>query len=131
MPNLFRPNMRINFILPVEGQFITDAETGNLVQVVTDYFVEAWLEPESSILRKSRKLNVISLRGYSVKPKTLPEEITNIFTPVDAFYINPKTGYEYAGKFTLKPRFESNHPRVAKALEKRMGTEIEGVFEWN
>ncbi len=65
-----------------------------------------------------------------VKPRILPSEIICRQSEAIAVYIDPLTGSQRQGKFTLKPRFDSSRPRVAKALARAMGTEIEGTFEW-
>jgi hypothetical protein len=127
----FVPNIKITFTLTVEGQFTDDPETGNPVQVTLPYVVEAWLEGNNSVKPEpGSNPNTVMLRGYSVKPRILPSEIICKQSEAIAVYTDPLTGNQRIGKFTLKPRFNSNRPRVAKALARRMGTEIEGTFEW-
>ncbi len=128
----FHPNIQITFTIPVEGQFNTDPETGNPIQVTVPYIVEAWLEGNNSVKSEpGSNPNMVSLRGYSVKPRILPSEIICKQSEAQAVYIDPLTGNQRQGKFTLKPRFDSNRPRVAKALARKIGTEIEGTFEWS
>ena len=122
----------MTFTIPVEGQFTTDPETGNPVQVTVPCVVEAWLEGNSGVKPEpGTNPNMVSLRGYSVKPRILPSEIIGKQSEAIAVYIDPLTGNEHRGKFTLKPKFSSDRPRVAKALARALGTEIEGVFEWS
>lgn len=128
----FHPNIQITFTIAVEGQFNTDPETGNPIQVTVPYVVEAWLEGNNSVKSEpGSNPNMVLLRGYSVKPRILPSEIICKQSEAIAVYINPLTGNQHEGKFTLKPRFDSNRPRVAKALARAIGTEIEGTFEWS
>jgi hypothetical protein len=127
----FVPNIQIIFTIPVQGQFTTDSETGNPVQLHVPYIVEAWLEGNNAVKPEpGSNPNTVMLRGYSVKPRILPSEIICKQSEAQAFYINPLTGERLIGKFTMKPKFDSNRPRVAKALARRIGTEIEGTFEW-
>ncbi|NWF61920.1 hypothetical protein CEN49_22865 [Fischerella thermalis CCMEE 5273] len=127
----FVPNIKITFTLTVEGQFANDPETGNPVQVTIPYEVEAWLEGNNAVKPEpGSNPNTVMLRGYSVKPRILPSEITCKQSQAQAIYTDPLTGNQRIGKFTLKPRFNSSRARVAKALARRMGTEIEGTFEW-
>ena len=122
----------MTFTLSVEGQFTTDPETGNPVQATVPYEVEAWLEGNSGVKPEpGSNTNMVSLRGYSVKPRILPSEIIGKQSEAIATYIDPLTGNEHRGKFTLKPKFNSDRPRVAKALARALGTEIEGMFEWD
>jgi hypothetical protein len=121
----------MTFTISVEGQFTNDPETGNPVQVTVPYIVEAWLAGDNSVKPESgSNPNMVVLRGYSVKPRILPSEIIFKQSEAVAVYIDPLTGNQHQGKFTLKPKFDSTRPRVAKALARAMGTEIEGTFEW-
>lgn len=121
----------MTFTIPVEGQFITDPETGNSTQVTVPYQVSAWLEGNSSEKPEpGSNPNMVSLRGYSVEPRILPSEIIGRQSEAIAVYTDPINSVQYQGKFTLKPRFDSSRPRVAKALARAIGTEIEGTFEW-
>ena len=116
----------------MEGQFTTDPETGNPIQTTVAYVVEAWLEGNNAVKPEpGSNPNLVMLRGYSVKPRVLPSEIIYKQCEAQAVYIDPLTGNQHQGKFTLKPRFDSSRPRVAKALARAMGTEIEGSFEWS
>jgi hypothetical protein len=128
----FEPNIKITFTLPVEGQFTTDPETGNSVQVTVPYEVEAWLEGYNSVKPEpGSNPNTVMLRGYSVNPRILPSEIICKQSQAQAVYTDPLTGNQRIGKFTLKPRFNSSRARIAKTLARRIGTEIEGTFEWS
>lgn len=116
----------------MEGQFNTDPETGNPLQVTVPYIVEAWLEGNNSVKPEpGSNPNMVMLRGYSVNPRILKSEIICKQSEAIAVYTEPLTGSQHQGKFTLKPRFDSNRPRVAKALARALGTEIEGTFEWS
>jgi hypothetical protein len=121
----------MTFTIPVEGEFTTDPETGNPVQVTVPYLVEAYLQGNNSVKPEpGSNPNTVLLQGYSVKPRILPSEIIYKQSEAIATYTDPLTGNQHQGKFTLKPKFNSDHPRVAKALARAMGTEIEGTFEW-
>ncbi|MBO3459979.1 hypothetical protein G7B40_040345 [Aetokthonos hydrillicola Thurmond2011] len=127
----FVPNIKITFTLPVEGQFTTDPETGNPLQLTVPYEVEAWLEGNNAVKSEpGSNPNTVMLRGYSVNPRILPNELTCKQSEAQAVYTDPLTLNQHIGKFTLKPRFDSTRPVVARALARRIGTEIEGTFEW-
>lgn len=116
----------------MEGQFTDDPETGNPVQVTVPYQVEAWLEGNSNVKPEpGSNPNLVYLRGYTVNPRILPAKVIRKQSEASAIYTDPVTGEKHTGKFTLKPKFNSNRSRVAKALAKAIGTEIEGTFEWN
>jgi hypothetical protein len=121
----------MTFTIPVAGEFTTDPETGNPTQVTVPYLVEAYLQGNSSVKPEpGSNPNMVVLQGYSVKPRILSSEIIYKQSEAIATYIDPLTGSQHQGKFTLKPKFDSNRPRVAKALARAMGTEMEGTFEW-
>jgi hypothetical protein len=121
----------MTFTIPVEGEFTTDPETGNPVQVTVPYLVEAYLQGNNSVKPEpGSNPNTVLLQGYSVKPRILKSEIICKQSEAQAVYKDPLNREEYQGKFTLKPKFNSDRPRVAKALARAMGTEIEGTFEW-
>jgi hypothetical protein len=121
----------MTFTIPVEGQFTTDPETGNPVQMTVPYEVEAWLQGTNRVKPEpGSNPNMVLLQGYSVKPRILSSEIIYKQSEAIAVYIDPLTGNLHQGKFTLKPKFDSNRPRVAKAVARAIGTEMEGIFEW-
>jgi hypothetical protein len=124
--------MKITFTIPVLGQFTTDPETGNPIQVTVPFECLAWLEGNNNVKPEpGSNPNMVSLRGYSVKPRILPKEIICKQSEAQAIYTEPSTKTQLVGKFTLKPRFDATRPRVVKAVSRRIGTEIEGAFEWN
>jgi len=131
MSGPFVPNLTITFNLPVEGQFSTDPETGNPEQVTIPYMVKAWVQGSTSVEHQpGSNPNLVSFKGYLVSPKVIPPNFVLNQSEAAAVYIDPLTGAERKGKFTLEPFLNSTRPRVSKALARAIGTEIRGTFEF-
>jgi hypothetical protein len=112
--------------------FVTDPETGNPVQTTTDVVVQAWMEGNAAVKPEpGQNPNVVNLRGYAVKPRLLPTELIRKQSEASAVYVDPLTGNEQTGKFTLQPQFDGKRPRVTKALARALGSELQGTFEFS
>lgn len=132
MPRPFIPNLVITFKLPSPGVFVTDPETGNPVQTTTDVVVQAWMEGNAAVKPEpGQNPNVVILRGYAVNPRLLPTELIRKQSEASAVYVDPLTGNEQTGKFTLQPQFDGKRPRVTKALARALGSELQGTFEFS
>ena len=133
----FVPNITINFLLPA-GNFSFDPITGNPIESINVFSVQAWMKQESKDLIKEindvntgSNPNAINLSGFFVDPKVLPSEVVRSRLEAQAIYQDPMTGTNRVGKFTVKPVIESNRPRVAKRVNKVIGTPFKGELEFH
>jgi hypothetical protein len=136
MPRPFLPNLTITYNLPSSGQFTIDPITGNPVLAVTTFIIKAWVEMQTRDGIKSvadinvgTNPNEIDVKGYSVSPKVLPSNILRSRMEGQAVYVDPVTGQDVVGKFTMTPQIDGNRERVASRVAKVMGTQIKGKFE--
>ena len=136
----FIPNFIIYADIPSESMTI-DPDTGNIIASTTILEIKAWMKQRSprsdsdddtrlKSLAPSIDHSQVYLAGYCVFPKLLPPEILVQRKQYDCVYIEPLTEYMQKGKFILSPQVNENRPRVAKALARAMGTEIEGIMEF-
>ena len=136
----FIPNFIIYADIPSESMTI-DPDTGNMIASTTILEIKAWMKQrsprsDSDDYTKLKSLNPsidhsqVYLAGYCVLPKLLPPEILVQRKQYDCVYIEPLTDYMQKGKFILSPQVNENRPRVAKALARAMGTEIQGIMEF-
>ncbi len=137
MPRPFLPNLTITYNLPSSGQFTVDPITGNPVVSVTSYIIKAWVDMQTRDGIKSvvdinvgTNPNEIDVKGYSVDPKVLPSHILRSRMEGLATYIDPVTGVNVNGKFTMTPQIDGDRERVASRVAKVMGTKIKGKFEF-
>ena len=70
------------------------------------------------------------LIGYAVTPKLIPPRTLLAREKYQAIYLEPITNTQQEGTFVLAPQVDENRPRVAKALAKRLGMQIQGTFEF-
>jgi hypothetical protein len=143
MSKLFIPNFIIYATLPtIEatcGDYEVDPETGNPIAVNTTLEIKAWMQGYDQ-LRQGRTtakpehpsvdFNTVYLSGYAVTPKAIPARTLLAREKYNAKYIEPITGTEQQGTFVLAPQVNEQRPRVAKALAKRLGMELQGTFEF-
>lgn len=138
MSKLFIPNFTIYATLPT-GEFSVDPDTGNHVSTQSILEVKAWMQGYDQ-LRQGRTtekredpsvdFNIVYLSGYAVTPKLIPAQTLLAREKYNAKYIEPITGTEQTGTFVLAPQVNENRPRVAKALARALGMELQGTFEF-
>ena len=138
MSKLFIPNFTIYATLPT-GEFSVDPDTGNHVSTQSILEVKAWMQGYDQ-LRQGRTtekredpsvdFNIVYLSGYAVTPKLIPAQTLLAREKYNAKYIEPITGTEQTGTFVLAPQVNENRPRVAKALARALGMELQWTFEF-
>jgi len=133
MPSkLFIPNFRIYATVPSE-EFVIDPDTGNSVRVMNTLEITAWMQGKPTKGKPehpSVDFNTVYLAGHCVTPRMLPPRTILAREKYRAEYTEPITGTCQQGTFILAPQVESNRPRVARRLAQRLGTQIQGTFEF-
>lgn len=121
------------------AEYTIDPETGNQIASVTAIEIKAWMEGYKDLKQgrtiekredPSADFNTVYLSGYAVTPKLLQPRTLLVREKYGATYIEPITGTEQRGTFMLAPQVNEQRPRVAKALAKRLGMELQGIFEF-
>ena len=138
MSKLFIPNFTIYAILPT-NDFSVDPGTGNHVSIQSILEIKAWMQGYDR-LRQGRTVvkpenpstdfNTVYLSGHAVEPKLIPAQTLLARKKYRATYLEPITNTEQEGTFLLAPQVDECRPRVAKALAKRLGMELQGTFEF-
>ncbi|MFM6012065.1 MAG: hypothetical protein ACKO99_15690 [Dolichospermum sp.] len=132
MTKLFIPNFTIYATVP-DGEFTIDPDTGNYVSNQTILEIKAWMQGTLTTEKKedpSVDFNKVYLIGYAVTPKLIPPRTLLAREKYQAIYLEPITNTQQEGTFVLAPQVDENRPRVAKALAKRLGMQIQGTFEF-
>lgn len=138
MPKLFIPNFTIYATLPSEG-FTVDPDTGNYVRNQTILEIKAWMQGYQQLHQgrtlvklenPSTDFNAVYLQGYAVTPKLIPPRTLLAREKYKATYLEPITNTEQQGTFVLAPQVDKNRPRVAKALARALGMQLQGTFEF-
>ncbi|MFM5926426.1 MAG: hypothetical protein ACKO9U_07420 [Dolichospermum sp.] len=132
MTKLFIPNFTIYATVP-DGEFTIDPDTGNYVSNQTILEIKAWMQGTPTTEKKedpSVDFNKVYLIGYAVTPKLIPPRTLLAREKYQAIYLEPITNTQQEGTFVLAPQVNENRPRVAKALAKRLGMQIQGTFEF-
>ncbi|MFM5898850.1 MAG: hypothetical protein ACKO8W_15375 [Dolichospermum sp.] len=132
MTKLFIPNFTIYATIP-DGEFTIDPDTGNYVSDQTILEIKARMQGTPATEKKedpSVDFNKVYLTGYAVTPKLIPPRTLLAREKYQAIYLEPITNTQQEGTFVLAPQVDENRPRVAKALAKRLGMQIQGTFEF-
>ena len=138
MSKLFIPNFTIYATLPT-GEFSVEPDTGNYVSTQSIVDIKAWMQGDDQLKQgrttekredPSVDFNIVYLSGYAVKPKLIPNRTLLAREKYRAIYLEPVTNTEQEGTFLLAPQVDECRPRVAKALAKRLGMELQGTFEF-
>jgi hypothetical protein len=137
---IFIPNLILYVKVP--GQNLTlDMETGNLITSHDTLEIKAFMKPRSpqrdavmyslvEYVPPSVDRIQVYLSGYCVSPKIIPGHILLHAKQYMCAYTEPISNTIQNGKFTLRPQVNKQRPRVAKALNRAIGTHIEGMFEF-